>query len=79
MAVSCGAKLIIADEPTTALDVTTQRLIMELLSEMNEKQGVSIMLITHNIRLVKKYCSRAAVMKAGKIVFDGTSEKLFER
>jgi len=67
MAVSCGAKFIIADEPTTALDVTTQRGIMELLAELKEKQGLSVLLISHNTGLVQKYCTRAAEMSGGRI------------
>ncbi|MCX5749515.1 MAG: ABC transporter ATP-binding protein [Candidatus Saganbacteria bacterium] len=78
IAVSCGSKHIIADEPTTALDVTTQRGVMDLLVEMKETQGLSVMLITHNLRLVKKYCSSCAVMKNGRLIFQGESEKVRE-
>lgn len=79
MAISCGSKFLIADEPTTALDVTTQKGVMELLSAMNKELGLSVLFITHNIGLVKKYCGTAAVMKNGKITFQGESSKLIER
>jgi ABC-type dipeptide/oligopeptide/nickel transport system ATPase component len=68
MGISCGAKLLIADEPTTALDVTTQAAIMELLKELKEKESLSVILISHNMKLVKKYCSHITVMEAGKII-----------
>jgi len=78
VAISCGAKLIIADEPTTALDVTTQAHIMQLLTELN-REGLSVILITHNRRLIAKYCTRAALMDEGKIVFIGEAAECLKR
>ena len=66
MAISCGAKYLIADEITSALDVITQCRIMELLKELQLKEGLSILLISHNSLLLKKYCSRVYEMKDGK-------------
>jgi oligopeptide/dipeptide ABC transporter ATP-binding protein len=66
-------QLLIADEPTTALDVTVQAQIMELLRSMNEAAGTAIILITHNIALVSRFCRRVFVMYAGRIVEEGTT------
>ena len=66
MAVSCGAEYLIADEITSALDVVTQCHIMELLKELQANEGLSILLISHNKPLLKKYCSRVCEMKDGK-------------
>lgn len=68
IAISCGARLLIADEPTTALDVSTQASIMELLERLRAEQGMAIIFISHNMRLVKKYCKKIALMKNGKII-----------
>jgi len=68
IAISCGARLLIADEPTTALDVSTQASIMELLEKLRAEQGMAIIFISHNMRLVKKYCKKIAIMKNGKII-----------
>ncbi len=68
MAVSCGAELLIADEPTTALDVTTQASIMQLLEGLKAEEGLSVLFITHNIKLAEKYCDRIAVMSRGRII-----------
>jgi oligopeptide/dipeptide ABC transporter ATP-binding protein len=70
-------KLLIADEPTTALDVTVQAQIMELLRAMNEETGAAIILITHNIALVSRFCSRVLVMYAGRIVEAGPTREVF--
>jgi oligopeptide/dipeptide ABC transporter ATP-binding protein len=70
-------KLLIADEPTTALDVTVQAQIMELLRAMNEETGTAIILITHNIALVSRFCSRVLVMYAGRIVEAGPTREVF--
>jgi len=78
-AVACGAKLIVADEPTTALDVTTQAQVMELLMDIVEKMGTSLLIITHNLGLVNRYARRIYVMYAGKIVESGTTEELLTR
>jgi len=71
-------KLLIADEPTTALDVTVQAQIMELLRVMNEETGTAIILITHNIALVSRACSRVLVMYAGRIVESGPTAEVFD-
>ncbi len=72
----CGARLIIADEPTTALDVTTQAQVMDLLLELVEKKGKSLVIITHNLGLVTRYASRVYVMYAGRIIESGTTEQI---
>lgn len=79
MALSCAPKLLIADEPTTALDVTIQAQIMELLQEIREKTNTAIILITHDLGVVASMADRVAVMYAGKIVETGTSEEIFYR
>ena len=75
-AVACDSDLIIADEPTTALDVTTQAQVMDLLLEMVEKFHKSLIIITHNLGLVTRYAQRVYVMYAGKIVESGTTEQI---
>jgi oligopeptide/dipeptide ABC transporter ATP-binding protein len=72
-------KLLIADEPTTALDVTVQAQIMELLRTMNAETGTAIILITHNIALVSRACTRVLVMYAGSIVESGPTAEVFAR
>ena len=76
IAVACQSKLIIADEPTTALDVTTQAQVMDLLISLVEKKGVSLIIVTHNLGLVTRYADRIYVMYAGKIVESGTAKVL---
>jgi len=78
MAISCNPKLLIADEPTTALDVTIQSQILELLESLQEETGMAILLITHNLGIVAEYASRVAVMYAGKIVEKSSTKRLFE-
>jgi peptide/nickel transport system ATP-binding protein/oligopeptide transport system ATP-binding protein len=68
MALSCGPQLLIADEPTTALDVTIQAQILELMIDLQEKLGMSIMMITHNLGVIAEMANRVAVMYAGKVV-----------
>ena len=77
MALSCEPKLLIADEPTTALDVTIQAQIMELLAEIKGRRGTAIMLITHDLGVVANLADRVAVMYAGKIVECGTVKDIF--
>ncbi len=77
MALSCKPKLLIADEPTTALDVTIQAQILELLQEMKERFGMAIMLITHAMGVVAETCQRVVVMYAGKVVEEAPVEALF--
>ena len=76
IAVACHSKLIIADEPTTALDVTTQAQVMELLLSLVKEYGTSIIMITHNLGLVARYADRIYVMYAGRIVESGTTEQI---
>jgi oligopeptide transport system ATP-binding protein len=77
MALSSAPKLLIADEPTTALDVTIQAQIMDLLREIKEKTNTAIILITHDLGVVASMADRVAVMYAGKIVETGTAEEIF--
>jgi oligopeptide/dipeptide ABC transporter ATP-binding protein len=75
-AVACNSKVIIADEPTTALDVTTQAQVMELLLDLVKSHNKSLIVITHNLGLVSRYAQRVYVMYAGKIIEKGTTEQL---
>ncbi|MBV1696539.1 MAG: ABC transporter ATP-binding protein [Hyphomicrobiales bacterium] len=77
MALSCNPKLVIADEPTTALDVTIQAQILDLLAEMKEKFGTAIMLITHAMGVVAETAQRVVVMYAGKVVEEAGVKQLF--
>ena len=77
MALSCNPRLLIADEPTTALDVTIQAQIMRLLKDLQQKNGMSVMLITHDIGLVAQMADRVIVMYAGQIVEEAAIEELF--
>jgi len=77
MALSCNPKLLIADEPTTALDVTIQAQILDLLSEMRERLGMAIMMITHDMGVVAETTHRVVVMYAGRVVEEATAEQLF--
>ena len=70
-------KLLLADEPTTALDVTIQAEILELLQRLNRQYGMAILLISHNLHVVRKLCSRVAVMQRGKIIEDRPVEDIF--
>ncbi len=77
IALACEPKLLIADEPTTALDVTIQAQILELMIELKEKIGMSIIMITHDLGIVANMCQKIAVMYAGKIVEYGTVDEIF--
>ena len=77
MAIACRPKLLIADEPTTALDVTIQAQIMELLLELQKKECMSLILITHDLALVAEAVDRIIVMYAGQIVEEGTAKDIF--
>ena len=79
MALSCNPKLLICDEPTTALDVTIQAQIMDLLKELQLKEGKSIILITHNMGLVAEMADEVCVMYMGRVVECGSLEDLFDR
>ncbi|MDQ0089996.1 peptide/nickel transport system ATP-binding protein [Paenibacillus anaericanus] len=78
IALACRPALLIADEPTTALDVTIQAQILNLMKNMQERFGTSIILITHDLGVVAGMCDRVAVMKDGVIVESGTTEEIFE-
>lgn len=79
IALACEPKLLIADEPTTALDVTIQAQILELMMELKDKLGMAIIMITHDLGVVASMCDRIAVMYAGRIVEYGTTDDIFHR
>ncbi|MBO4527976.1 MAG: dipeptide ABC transporter ATP-binding protein [Victivallales bacterium] len=78
IALACRPELLIADEPTTALDVTVQAQIMDLLAELRSEYGTSVLFITHNLALVREQADRVAVMYAGSIMEQGTCEEIFK-
>lgn len=78
IALSCKPKLILADEPTTALDVTIQAQILELTRELSQKFGVALMIITHNLGVVARYADRVHVMYAGKVIESGTARDIYQ-
>jgi len=77
MALACEPALIIADEPTTALDVTIQAQILELMKELTRRLGVALIVITHNLGVVARYADRVNVMYAGKIIESGTAHDIY--
>jgi len=79
MALSCNPKLLVADEPTTALDVTTQAQVLEQIVELQEEFHMAVILITHDLGVIAETCQRAIVMYCGNIVETGTVEDLFQR
>ena len=79
MAMACSPDLLIADEPTTALDVTVQAQILGLLGELVEEEGASLLLITHDLPVVSNVCERVLVMYGGHLVEEGTTETVFTR
>ncbi len=76
-ALACDPRLLIADEPTTALDVTTQAQILDLLRELQQQRGMAIMLITHNLGVVAEMCDQVVVMYLGRVVEDGPVDDIF--
>jgi oligopeptide transport system ATP-binding protein len=78
MALSCDPKLLIADEPTTALDVTIQAQILELMNEMQQSTGAAIIMITHDLGVVAEVCQNVLVMYGGNMVEYGTAEQIFD-
>lgn len=79
LALACDPRLLIADEPTTGLDVTTQKAIMDLVSELIRERDMSAILITHDLGLAASYCDRIAVMRNGEVVEEGLAEDIFAR
>ena len=79
MALACAPKLLLADEPTTALDVTLRAQMLDLLSELQRRNGMAVMLITHDLNLVRRFADRVAVMENGHIVETGTVAEVFAR
>jgi oligopeptide/dipeptide ABC transporter ATP-binding protein len=77
MALSCDPELLIADEPTTALDVTIQAQIMELLASLQQRLGLAILLITHDLGVVAEFCERVVVMYTGRVVEEAPVRQLF--
>ncbi len=77
IALSCTPEILIADEPTTALDVTIQAQILELMKKIREKYGTAIIMISHDLGVISEMCDRAAVMYCGNIVEEGTIEQIF--
>ena len=77
MALSCNPKMLIADEPTTALDVTIQAQILELVQRLGQELGTAVLIITHNLGVVARYADRVNVMYAGKIIERGTSREIY--
>jgi peptide/nickel transport system ATP-binding protein len=79
MAAACGAKVIIADEPTTALDVISQKKTMELFEKLCSEKGICVILISHNLKLIEKYCRKAVLMEAGKVIDSCDAGELIKR
>lgn len=77
MALSCQPELLIADEPTTALDVTIQAQVLSMMSELRDKLGTAMIMITHDLGIVAHICDKVAIMYAGKIIEAGTLEDIF--
>lgn len=77
MALASAPRLLLADEPTTGLDVTTQKAIMELLTELTRSRGASIMFITHDLGLAAQYCDRVIIMQSGRVVEQGPTQQVF--
>jgi peptide/nickel transport system ATP-binding protein len=78
MALACQPEILIADEPTTALDVTIQAQILDLMSKLKEELGMALILITHNLGVIAEMATRVLVMYAGKIVEEAKTKALFE-
>ena len=78
MALACNPALLIADEPTTALDVTVQAQVLEMIKELRDKFGTSVLMITHDLGIIAEMCDEVSVMYAGSIVEHGTLEDIFD-
>ena len=79
MALACRPKLLIADEPTTALDVTIQAQILALLDDLQQEYGMAVLFITHDLNLVRRYTHRVGVMEKGVLVEQGDTGEVFAR
>ena len=77
IALACNPKILLCDEPTTALDVTIQAQILEMLKKLNRESGVSMLFISHNLNVVRKLCRRVAVMQRGVLVEEGDTDQVF--
>lgn len=78
MAISCEPAVLLADEPTTALDVTTQAKILELLNELSQERGMAVLFVTHNLAVANSFCDRIEVMYRGQIVESGSTSKVLK-
>jgi peptide/nickel transport system ATP-binding protein len=78
MAIACGPSLLIADEPTTALDVTVQTQVLELLFRMTEQHRLAVLFITHDLRIVRGYADRVAILYLGRVVEEGVPVEIFD-
>ena len=78
MAMSCEPELLIADEPTTALDVTIQAQILELMEDIRAKKNTGILMITHDLGVVAQVCQRVIIMYLGQVVEEGSVEEIFD-
>src|SRR3970282_1273832 len=79
MALCCEPKLIIADEPTTALDVTIQAQILELMKDLSKRMGVALIITTHTLGVAARYAARVNVMYAGRIIEQGPAREIYSR
>lgn len=79
MALACKPKILIADEPTTALDVTIQAQILDLIKTLNEESGTAVIMITHDLGVVNELCQRVIVMYTGRVMEEATTEELFQK
>ncbi|MFH0913764.1 MAG: ABC transporter ATP-binding protein [Chloroflexota bacterium] len=79
MALSCGPRILVADEPTTALDVTIQAQLLDLMTSLAKKLDTALVLITHNLGIVARYADRVNVMYAGRVVESGSADRLYAR
>nr|WP_255714727.1 ABC transporter ATP-binding protein [Pelagibacterium xiamenense] len=77
IALACDPKLLVADEPTTALDVTVQAQILDLIDDLRRETGMAVLLITHDLGVVSQYCDRVAVMYGGRVVEEAPASELF--
>jgi ABC-type dipeptide/oligopeptide/nickel transport system ATPase component len=76
-ALACEPKILLADEPTSNIDVTAEREIMDLLRKIKEERSLSIIFITHNLRLARDFCDRIIIMYKGEVVEENATEKIF--